>query len=263
MGQLILYAIVVLAATMAGSSVGLGGGVVIKPVLDIFSNATTGTINFYSSLAVFTMAVVSVTKQLKQHFSFDAKKLLSISLGSVIGGFLGQSLLQWTIQDLPSSIVRVIQSVFLFLTLLTVFLYTINKKKIKSYHVTNIFAILCVGIFLGTLSVFLGIGGGPINVAAMMILFSFDMRSSAVYSVGIIFFSQLTKLIMVCIPGHHVAFEWPIAICVMIFAVIGGYIGTVLNRKVDCKYLTLTYNILIGILILVTLGNTIRYIIAV
>ena len=71
----------------------LGGGVVIKPLFDIVSNAPTATINFYSSLAVFVMAIVALGKQLRQRFKFDVKSLLTISVGSVIGGFIGQRLL--------------------------------------------------------------------------------------------------------------------------------------------------------------------------
>ena len=41
MGDLLIYALVVLLATASGSSTGLGGGVVIKPLFDIVSNAPT------------------------------------------------------------------------------------------------------------------------------------------------------------------------------------------------------------------------------
>lgn len=261
MSQMIIHILVVLVATIAGSSVGLGGGVVIKPLLDMFTSSPTATINFYSSVAVFTMAVVSVSKQIKQHFKFDKTKLFSVAAGAVIGGIVGQNLLQLIIRTFSSHTVRVVQSVLLFITLLLVLLYSLNRSRLKSFHVSNVWIIIILGFLLGTLSVFLGIGGGPINVAAMMLLFSFDMKASAVYSVGIIFFSQITKLIMVCLPGHHVAFTWPLMISVIISAVIGGYIGTLINRKFDSSRLSTIYNVLIGILLLVTLVNVVRFVI--
>lgn len=260
MVQIVVYALVVLVATIAGSAVGLGGGVVIKPVLDIVSSSPTAVINFYSSLAVFTMSIISMGKHIKNHFKFNKRKLFAIAGGSVVGGLIGQSLLQMITTNVASRTVHITQSVLLCLMLIVVILYSLNKTKIKTHHIENTWVIVLLGIFLGAFSVFLGIGGGPINVAAMMLLFSFDIRESAVYSVGIIFFSQLTKMIMVCLPGHHVPFEWSLAICVMISAVIGGYVGTIINRKVKSNILDWIYNGMIGLLIFVTLGNTIRYI---
>lgn len=260
MSQIIIHVFVVLVATIAGSSVGLGGGVVIKPLLDMFTTSPTATINFYSSVAVFTMAVVSVSKQIKQHFKFDKAKLFSVAAGAVIGGVVGQDLLQIVIKSFPSHTVRIVQSVLLFITLLLVLLYSLNRSHLKSFHVSNVWLIIILGFLLGTLSVFLGIGGGPINVAAMLLLFSFNMKEAAVYSVGIIFFSQITKLIMVCLPGHHVAFAWPIMISVILSAVVGGYVGTIINRKLDSSHLSVIYNALIATLLVVTLINVVRFV---
>ena len=46
----------------------------------------------------------------------------------------------------------------------TVFLYVLEKARVKTISVSN--GPLCVicGLFLGILSSFLGIGGGPINI---------------------------------------------------------------------------------------------------
>ena len=160
MGDLLIYALVVLVATASGSSTGLGGGVVIKPLFDIVSNAPTATINFYSSLAVFIMAVVALGKQLRQRFKFDVKSLLTISIGSVIGGFIGQRLLRLTVTVMPAAHVKVLQSAMLFIMLVSVLIYNFVKKRLASFHLKNILLILVVGIGLGTFSVFLGIAGG-------------------------------------------------------------------------------------------------------
>lgn len=260
--KVVIYGLVVIFATLAGSAVGLGGGVVIKPVLDIISNLPTEVINFYSSLAVFSMSVISMGKHLAQHYHFDKRKLLSIAGGSVVGGLLGQELLQCIVRHLDVRMVHIVQSILLCLMLTLVFVYSLNKQKVKHYHLDQTWIMIILGLFLGAFSVFLGIGGGPLNVSAMMILFSFSLREAAVYSVGIIFFAQMMKMVMVCLPGHQVAFQWPLLIGIVIAALIGGYLGTIVNQKVNGKVLNWIYNGLIGGLILVTLFNIVRYIFA-
>lgn len=49
---LILYGFVVFLATLLGSFVGLGGGVIIKPVLDVINAHSLTEISFFSSCAV-------------------------------------------------------------------------------------------------------------------------------------------------------------------------------------------------------------------
>lgn len=259
MGDLFIYALVVLIATASGSSTGLGGGVVIKPLFDIISSASTATVNFYSSLAVFIMAIVSLMKQLKQHFKFNIQSLLVISLGSIIGGFLGQRLLRLTVTVMPANHVRVLQSMMLFIMLVSVLVYNYIKNRLTSFHLKNMFVILLVGIGLGAFSVFLGIGGGPINVALTMILFSFSLREAAVYSVGIIFFSQFTKMVTIAFSSVKPDINLMVAIVVIVSAIIGGFVGTWINRHASCKVLNQIYNVLLLALVGVTLFNTLNY----
>ncbi|WP_290033151.1 sulfite exporter TauE/SafE family protein [Ligilactobacillus cholophilus] len=259
MGKLIIYALIVFIATASGSSTGLGGGVVIKPLFDIVSSAPTATINFYSSLAVFIMAIVSLIKQLKQKFKFNFKSLLTISFGAIIGGFIGQKLLTFVVHSMAANHVKVLQSAMLFVMLVTVLIYSFIKNKLISFHLTNILLIFIVGVGLGTFSVFLGIGGGPINVALTMLLFSFSLREAAVYSVGIIFFAQLTKMVTITFSAVKPSINLMVMIAVIIAAIIGGFVGTWINRHASCKLLDGIYNILLSALVCVTLFNTLHY----
>ena len=80
---IILYVIIILLATIFGAVAGLGGGVIIKPLFDMIAFHDASTIGFYSSIAVFTMSIVSIYKQLRNGFKFDTRTVLSISLGSM------------------------------------------------------------------------------------------------------------------------------------------------------------------------------------
>ena len=105
--------------------------------------------------------------------------------------------------------------------------------KHRTFHVTNPLAILFAGFLLGTAASFLGIGGGPINVAFLTLFFSFSMKDAAVYSVAVIFFSQCSNLITTGVTTGFQGYDLKILLLVIPCAVAGGFIGSVLNRK--CK----------------------------
>ena len=66
---------------------------------------------------------------------------------------------------------------------------------------------MLLGLFLGVVSVFLGIGGGPLNIALLTLFFSFDMKECVVYSIATIFFSQLSKLFQVFVLSSSVSYD--------------------------------------------------------
>ena len=61
----LIYGVVVWVATLLGAFVGLGGGVVIKPVLDVIGAHPLEQISFLSSCAVFAMSVTSMAKHIR------------------------------------------------------------------------------------------------------------------------------------------------------------------------------------------------------
>ncbi len=78
--HIIIYSIIVLCATMIGAITGLGGGIIIKPAFDFVGIDTTSMISVYSTVAVFTMCLVSIYKRSKQGFHVQKQ----IALGSGI-----------------------------------------------------------------------------------------------------------------------------------------------------------------------------------
>ena len=59
-----VYFLIALFATTAGAMTGMGGGVIIKPLLDLLGGYDTATIGVLSSLTVLIMSLVSVAKQM-------------------------------------------------------------------------------------------------------------------------------------------------------------------------------------------------------
>lgn len=85
----IIYFGVALLSTIAGSMAGLGGGVIIKPVLDFLGDYNISTIGLLSSFTVFSMAFVSIIKQIMYKSKIDIKNTGALAIGSVLGGLIG------------------------------------------------------------------------------------------------------------------------------------------------------------------------------
>lgn len=228
-----IYSVVILAATTLGAFVGLGGGVIIKPVLDFIGAEPRMQVDFLSAAAVFTMSVVSTGKAIKRKERFEKNVVLLIAFGSIAGGFLGSLCMDKLSLSVEQSTVRCIQAFSLAVLLSEVCIYVAKERK--SFRVKNAFAILGVGLMLGFIASFLGIGGGPINVAVLTLFFSMNVKESAVYSVAIIFFSQLSKLVTIFVTSgiQPYAHQWKTLIFILPAAILGGIIGSKLNRKFD------------------------------
>ena len=91
----VLYGIIIIFATFMGAYVGLGGGVIIKPLLDLIGKDPISIVNFYSACAVFSMSISSTIKHIKSKTKIDFKLIVSLSVGAVIGGILGSRLFDY------------------------------------------------------------------------------------------------------------------------------------------------------------------------
>ncbi len=234
--QFAIYFLLALFATTVGSLTGMGGGVITKPLMDILGDFNVQTIGVISSITVFSMAIVSVLKQIKAKTPIPFKTAVPLGIGSVTGGFLGEKLLTFIVNFLnANSIVTVVQNCVLALLIFCVFLYMKNKQNIKGRNLDGIIVSLVVGIFLGVCSSFLGIGGGPINVALIIYLFSVSTKTATICSLVTILFAQISKLTTVALTTGFSDFDLSIAPLMIVGAILGGFIGASLNKKCSEK----------------------------
>ena len=79
---LVFFAVSILSST-AGSICGIGGGVIIKPVLDALGVMSVSSISFLSGCTVLAMSVVSVYKNLRCGTArMDLKIATSLAVGA-------------------------------------------------------------------------------------------------------------------------------------------------------------------------------------
>lgn len=259
----VIYSLIIFIACTIGAIVGIGGGVIIKPLLDLMGYHTVETVGFISTCAVFAMSISSSAKHIAAKTEFDKKVVLLVSVGSVFGGIIGNEIFDYTLERLNTDIVKGVQAVIIAAFILFVIIY-VNAKNIKSFKITNPVLIALTGLMLGLMSAFLGIGGGPINTAFLVLLFSFTVKESAVYSVAIIFFSQLSQLITIFINNQFQPYKeyLPIILAAMAVSVIGGIIGSRLNKKLSNKVITVIFSIVLSVVAIINVYNAVMGFIA-
>ena len=192
----LIILVVSLTASMLGAVCGIGGGVVIKPVLDSLGVMDVTTISFLSGITVLAMTLYSVSTNLRSgRTPFRLQICIPVSFGSAIGGMIGKGCFNH-IKELFSDteFVGVIQSLCLCLLTLATLIYTVYKQKIKTKYITSTGVCFIVGLVLGVFSSFLGIGGGPFNLVFLSFFFSMETKEAAQTSLFIILFSQVTSL---------------------------------------------------------------------
>ncbi|MGX8128356.1 sulfite exporter TauE/SafE family protein [Clostridioides difficile] len=229
--NLVLFIIAIFATTIGGIT-GIGGGVIIKPLLDLMDVFDVSTIAVLSSFTVLSMAIISIYKQLIQKtFTIDSK-LVIIALASILGGVLGQNLLDLSIVYIENlSLIKIIQNTIMVVLLLLVYIYRNKTMDINNkYNNTGYFM---MGIILGIISSFLGIGGGPINVATFTILFGLSAKQAAFNSIITILFSNTAKLFTVFIDTGFSVYDLSALPFMIIGAILGGVIGSNLSKKIN------------------------------
>lgn len=234
---MLVFFLVSFLASVAGAICGIGGGVIIKPVLDMFHLETVTTISFLSGCTVLSMSCYSVGKSiLAGERRVELRTGTPLAIGAAVGGLFGKKLFN-TIRSLfqDQNTVGAVQAICLAVITLGTLLYTINKAEIKTRTVKKAEVCVGIGLFLGIMSSFLGIGGGPINLVVLFYFFSMDTKTAAANSLYIILFSQLASLLSTLVTSSVPAFRWPTLVLMVAGGIGGGIVGRVFNRRMDEK----------------------------
>ena len=255
----ILFFVVSFLSSIVGAICGIGGGVVIKPVLDMLQMGAPATINFLSGCTVLSMSLYSVGKALR---AGDSKVEMStgtpLALGAAVGGVIGKELFSAVKEYFGgSSMVGGVQAIALGIITLGTLLYTVNKSRIQTRTTSNKVVCLVIGLLLGIMSSFLGIGGGPINLVVLGYFFGMDTKTAAANSLYIILFSQMASLIATLISGVP-EFRIPALILMVAGGIGGGIVGRKLNKKMDNKAVDKLFIGLMVLIVGICVYNTVR-----
>ena len=180
-----------------------------------------------------TMSVVSVYKNMRAGKKLNLRIATLLAVGAAVGGVAGKMMFQTVKASVGNeNFVGMVQAIVLIGVTGITFVYTIFKKKIHTLTLSNAAVCVIVGLVLGIMSSFLGIGGGPINLMVLGFLFSMSTKESALASLYIIVFS------------------------------LGGTIGSRINKKIEDEKVDKLFMTLMFIIICINIYNTYKFAVA-
>ena len=255
--------IIAILTSVIGSICGIGGGVLIKPILDSAGIMSVSAVSFLSGCTVLAMAIISVGKSMgNKQTKINKKTTPLLGVGAAVGGVVGKLIFSYIKQAAgDENLVGLVQSVVLALITAATFVYMYykHKDKIQTLLVESRATIAAIGLLLGLLSSFLGIGGGPINLAVLSFFFSMDTKESATNSLYIILLSQVASLIQTLMTASVPAFNM-LYLCAMVGGgVIGGFAGQSVNKKLSESQVEILFNTLLFAVVGVCVYNAVRF----
>ena len=254
---MIIFLLVSFFASVAGAICGIGGGVIIKPVLDLFQLASVSTISFLSGCTVLSMSCYSVGKSmLAGEKRVNMRTGTPLAIGAAVGGVVGKQMFSALSGMFANpNLVGSVQAGCLAVITLGTLIYTIFKSKITTHNMTSPLPCVLIGLVLGIFSSFLGIGGGPINLVVLYYFFSMDTKTAAANSLYIILFSQIASLLMTLVTRTVPAFDVWTLVLMVAGGIAGGIAGRILNRRMDNKAVEKLFMILMAIIICISIYN--------
>ena len=257
----LLYLAVSFLASVAGAICGIGGGVIVKPTLDLFGWDSVATVSFLSGCMVLSMSCYSVGKSLlaREHL-VDLRSGTPLAIGAAVGGIVGKQLFQYikALFENPNTVGAVQAACLTLLTVGTLF-YTVFKAKITPHRVHGTPAYLLIGLLLGIFSSFLGIGGGPINLVVLHFFFAMETKTAAANSLYIILFSQLASLVSTLATRTVPPFDLPILLLMVAGGLLGSIIGRLVNKRIESRAVDKLFIGMMAVIIGISVYNGIRY----
>lgn len=230
-------------ASFVGSLVGLGGGIILVPILlflheqfPAFSWATPQTIVGISLITMFFNGMSSTIAYLKMK-RIDIRTGTLFLFGSIPGGIIGS----WLNTQFDTGQFSLY---FGFLMAAIFIIMLVDREKLAKnrqinvtdktrtfelegntyhYNVPVIPAVI-LGLSVGILSGLFGIGGGTISVPAMILVFGIPVQIAIGTSMFMIFFISFFSAVTHVILGHII---WSY----VIFFIIGSYIGGTVGAR--------------------------------
>lgn len=257
--QYLIYVLVSFGASMVGAICGLGGGIIIKPVLDFLQIGSVQTIHFLSGCTVLGMSSYSVAKSVqKKDSSIRWARTTPLAIGAAIGGIVGKQLFSLATQRI-GQLAGGIQAIILCFITLGALLYTLYQSKIRTHQLSSLPICICIGILLGLISSFLGIGGGPVNLVVFFYFFSMDTKTAAQNSLYLIFISQLSSFLMTFFTKTIPSFSAAALILMVGGGIFGGIIGRCLSQKMSQAYVRKLFILCMVLILLMNFYHVTKY----
>ncbi len=224
------------AAGILGSMIGLGGGVIVVPVLTFlgFPPTVAASNSLFAALSNAAASTLSYSKQKRIEYSLGIKLgLLSIP-GTVLGAVMST--------DVAPDIFKILFGLVLIASAAYIFLRKKLEAKEKTISKQMIVFVIGASFFAGMISSFFGIGGGVIFVPLMVVGMGMAMKKAAPTSQMILLFASLSGTVVHSLLGHP---DFLQAGLLSIGSFIGGLVGARLSIDIRERYLQILVSLVI------------------
>ena len=253
----VLFFLVSLCASVIGAICGIGGGVIIKPFLDMLNLAGVAEASFLSGATVLAMSSYSVVKSVRARDGLlEMAVTTPLAVGAVVGGITGKSVFSAVraATGHPAT-AGIFQSACLLALVLGTLAYTLYADRIRTLRMRGWGIGLSIGLALGFFSSFLGIGGGPMNLVVLAYFYSMEVKTAAQNSLYIILFSQAANLLWTIIQGDVPTFD-RLALAVMVAGgICGGVAGRRINARISSRAVDRLFQVLLFVIMAICIFN--------
>jgi uncharacterized protein len=227
----LIYFGIALTTCSLGSFLGIGGGIIIVPTLlslGITKELATGS----SSWTVLVMSSIASYVYFKRKQG-DIRTALLFGIGCIPGSYLGV----FFNRQVSSRLFNILFG-FLILLLLLLMLLKNKMPKLNLGNAAKIF----FGMFIGVLAGFFGIGGGPITVPILLVVFGLQQKIVSATSSYITLITAFTSVLSNVATGNH---DLSLVLFMIPGAILGAQVGTFFNKKASEKTMNAIFILLL------------------
>ena len=224
------------AGGILGSMIGLGGGIIVVPVLTFlgFSPTAAASNSLFAALSNAIASTISYSKQKRIEYSLGLKLGLLSVPGTILGAVVSS--------DVAPDIFKVLFGLILIASAAYIFLRRNLESKQKIISKQMMVFAIGASFFAGIISSFFGIGGGIVFVPLMVAGMGMAMKRAAPTSQLILLFASLSGVITHSLLGHP---DFTQAGFLAIGSFIGGLVGARLSIDIKERYLQVLVSVVI------------------
>lgn len=160
------YVVIGLVAGFLSGLFGIGGGIVIVPLLVLLAHVERKRASGTSLAAIVPSALVGVAS-----YAVGGHVDWLIALILVVGSVIGAQVGAWLLHRLPVGVIRWAFIAFLAVVAVNLFLAVPSREAELALDVWPIVGLVALGFVTGVLSGILGVGGGIVVVPMLILLF--------------------------------------------------------------------------------------------
>lgn len=215
---------------------GIGGGAILIPALLMLGYAIKEAIGISIVQMLFSSIYGSYLNHKKGNL--DIKMISIIGVGGFVGAFFSGYVAAYLSDE-------TLEIIFLFFVSFALMKLFFNTKELKEKQKTNLSVLFIIGLFLGMISMTIGIGGSIVLVPILVGFMHIDLKKATSAGLFFVAFSSISGVISHTMSGD-VNFES--GIIIGLASLLGVYVGINLKDKVDN---TLQKNLLVGFYMLI------------